>query len=678
MLIIDYNNCRYFVIIDNIWDSTSWDAMKPALIQNSKASAVLTTSRKADIAEYVLTTSNKADITKYIYRLEPLSGPDSTKLFHERFVCHSRGRCPLELAEKSNRLIQKYGGIPLAIIATAGILANKPWTVKDYVDYELQLNQMRGILDDSYSDIPYHLRPCLSYLSMFQKSRVISSERLVWGWIAEGFIPETQGQTLIEVGETYLNELIKRDFIEAVEVDASGKAIFCRVYDLVHEWIISRATEDNFATILDGMQGTFSHEVHRLSIQNSSEQPLPQEHLSHMRSLTVCSEVSMPSLSDFKELRALDLGGCDCLQDDHLRGVESSFLLKYLVIGGNSITGIPKEIENLSLLQTLDLRESGLNVLPECVFNLTQLERLYLSSHMKIPDGLGKMEALQELGDLNVSRAELLKELCCLAKLRILRVAIWSWDESSKSYEEPLLEYLHSLVEGNKNIQCLSILTCSSLEFMDQLQDKWAPTSLQMLEIRYSVFDKLTTWIDSLQKLSSLSIEVYKLSQEIIDMLGKLHGLCSLSLKSKDTPEGQFGLKTDEYRKLTGFHFASNAMGTIFAPKSKSMQVLRRLQLSFHVSRTTDVNQDFNFGLEDLTSLEHVHVEIICFNASRQMVKKSEDAIEEAISRGRSHQPKLDIKRVHEENMLPEVVVPSNGQHENRGETTIRKRYHIC
>jgi ribosome-associated protein YbcJ (S4-like RNA binding protein) len=28
--------------------------------------------------------------------------------------------------------------------------------------------------------------------------------------------------------------------------------------------------------------------------------------------------------------------------------------------------------------------------------------------------------------------------------------------------------------------------------------------------------------------------------------------------------------------------------------------------------------------------------------------------------------------------MLPEVVVPSNGQHENRGETTIRKRYHIC
>ncbi|XP_062197777.1 disease resistance protein RGA5-like [Phragmites australis] len=632
-------NKRFFVVVDDIWDSKAWEIIKCALIENSNGSAVLTTSRDTVITEFIGG------------KLPPLSATDSKKIFCKKLF-GSEDKCPPELENISEKLIETCDGILSVIIDTVELLASKPSTAEDW-----QAVYDRRILALSYPDLPDYLKNCLLYLSMFQKGYEISGERLVWGWIAEGFVQEAQGQTLQEVGESYLSELIKKKMIEAVEVDADGKALSCRGYNFGHDFIISKSTEANFVTILDGPQGrSLPDTVHRLSIQkNNVVHSLPQGRLSLVRSLVVSGDSdTMPSLSDFPYLRVLDLGGCDSLQDDHLKGIHNSRSLKYLVIGGKCITGIPKEIMNLNSLQTLDLSASGLNELPESVFFLRQLERLCVNSHMKIPDGIGKMSSLQELGDINISKPELLKELCNLTKLWVLRIAIWSWDESLKSSVKQLQDNLRSLVQFKENIQSLSILTCCSLDFMDDLGAEWAPPSLQKLEIRYSCFDAKPRWIDSLQNLSSLSIEVYKLSQEIIDRLGELPTLYSFSLTSKHAPQGKFGIDSDRFKNLANLQFASKAMLKMFAPETQGMQKLKRLTLLFQASRTEDINRDFSFGLENLCSLEHVRVEIICSNASRRVVETAEAAIRKAISTDRSCHPDLEIRRVQEESMIAE------------------------
>ncbi|KAL6654404.1 hypothetical protein ACP70R_007869 [Stipagrostis hirtigluma subsp. patula] len=652
-------NKRYFIVVEDISDLAAWNTMKSALFGNNNGSAVLTTSRQFEIAEDV----------GHVCRLRPLSPDDSRKLLYGRLFRSGHVWSP-EQVEICEKFIAKCSGIPLAINSAACLLTCKPWTVKDW--YALH-DQNGNTLDRSYNDLPHHLKPCLLYLSMFQKGYEISGERLVWGWIAEGFIPETRGKTLQEVGESYLCDLTERKLIEPVEVDACGKVLSCRVYDMVHDLIISKSIEEKFAIILDiGQATSLPEKVQRLSIHGHSvDHPLPQIPLSEVRSLVVSGDANlMPSLSDFKELRALDLSGCDFMQKDRLKGIENSFLLKYLVIGGNCITGIPKEIMNLKLLQTLDLRASGLNELPESIFQIKRLERLCVSSHMKIPDGIGKMEGLQELFDINISKPELLKELCTLVKLRVLRIAIWSWDECLKGSAKQLQDNLCSLVQLRENIQSLSIYTCYSLDFMNQLDNDWASPSLKIFEIRYSPFSTLPIWMQSLHTLSSLSIEVYKLSKEIIGMLGKLRTLNSLSLTSKHAaePDGKFGIDTDGFKNLTSFHLLSNAMTEIFAPKPEAMQMLKRVKLSFQASRTADVNQYFRFGLEQLCSLEHVNIEITCFNASHQMVQNAEEAIREAISRGRSRQPNLEVRRIREKDMVEEGVHNITEQEQHKEE----------
>lgn len=643
------------MVVDDIWDLKTWDMMKCAFIENSNGSVVLTTTSRQNWGSMNWKTNDDKwdfDGTK---QSPPHSITDHRKLFYKK-IFGSEDKCPAQLKDVCEKLVATCDGMLSVIIETVELLASVPWRLEDWpAVYD------RRILALSYSDLPDHLRNCLLYFSMFRKGYEISGERLVWAWIAEGFVQGTEGQTLEELGEIYLGELVRRKMIEAVEVDAGGKALSCRAYGLVHDFIISKSEEANFAAILlqDSLVRDLPDTVHRLSIQGDTHghgHYLPQAWLSQVRSLVASSD-TVPPLSCFQDLRVLDLGECDSLNAFELRGINNSTSLKYMAIGSKSITDIPNEITKLKHLQTLDLSASDLNKLPGSVLLLKHLERLWVNSQMDIPDGIAEMSALQVLGDVNITRLELLKKLRKLSKLRVLRIAIWSWDESLENFGEQLWNNLCLLLQFGQSVLSLSILTCCSLEFMYGSGENLAPNSLQKLDIRYSAFDRLPRWFCSLPNISSLTIEVYKLSQDIIYTLGKLPTLHSLSLTSQQVPEGYFFIDSDIFKNLASLKFASNAMAeNIFAPQGEATQQLKSLTIVFQASRTQDINKDFSFGLENLcSSLQQVRVEIICLNASHQMVDNAEAAIRVAISRNCSSHPDLEIRRVQEECMIEEM-----------------------
>ena len=110
------------------------------------------------------------------YNMEPLPYESSKELFYRR-IFGSVGKCPKQFVEVCAKIIKKCGGVPLAIITTSGLLANKVRNIKDWYEYcdsiglglgsNPDMENMRKILSLSYYDLPAHLKTCLLYLSVF-------------------------------------------------------------------------------------------------------------------------------------------------------------------------------------------------------------------------------------------------------------------------------------------------------------------------------------------------------------------------------------------------------------------------------------------------------------------------------------------------------------------------------
>jgi disease resistance protein RPM1 len=153
---------------------------------------------------------------------------DSKRLFQNR-IFGLGNECPENLKEVFDKILNKCGGLLLAIITISGLLANKAqngiplkkkaqngvhsvieWDqVQTSIGYGLERDDIvEGILSLSYFDLPYHLKAFLLYLSIFPEDYYIEKTRLVWLWVAEGFIPAKSTCSLYESGEKSFSELI--------------------------------------------------------------------------------------------------------------------------------------------------------------------------------------------------------------------------------------------------------------------------------------------------------------------------------------------------------------------------------------------------------------------------------------------------------------------------------------
>ena len=79
------------------------------------------------------------------------------------------------------------------------------------------------ILSFSYHDLPYNPKACFLYFRMFPDDCSINCASLTRLWIAKGFVKEKKGQTLEDVAQDYLNQLIHRSLIQVDREDYIGK-----------------------------------------------------------------------------------------------------------------------------------------------------------------------------------------------------------------------------------------------------------------------------------------------------------------------------------------------------------------------------------------------------------------------------------------------------------------------
>ncbi|XBJ06484.1 hypothetical protein VPH35_012138 [Triticum aestivum] len=582
---------RYLIVIDDIWDEKAWELIKCAFTDNCLGSRVMTTTRIAGISNVCCSSSD--DI---VYQMKPLPDDDSRKLFYKRIFPQGI-KCPDELEEVSRKILKKYGEVPLAIITIASILASdgpdKQIKPKYHWDNILgsigrgleegdSAKDMQRILSYSYYDLPSHLKACLLYLSIFSEDFELRRDRLIWMWIAEGFVQGGKKETgLFELGESYFNELANRNLIQPIDVDATGKVETCRMHDMVLDLLCS-------------LKPISHSKGRRLSFQNSMSEltthRVDATSISQVRSVVLYrTNIDLiQTISCFQDLRVLDLEGCDLGRNRHnidLKHIENLLHQRYLGLRGTS----------LQFLETLDLAENGstLAVIPTSVVRLTRLI-CQNAADSALPVGIGKLTSLEELKGLLVD----VKELGKLVELRVLYLY---WNGSDESMYNSLVVSLGKL----RKMQSLTIFDVGDAR-SDVSWDGWMPTP----QLRYLWFKRCTTtlprWVNSLSfpLLSSMHVSVDRVRPEVdIQILGKLPALHFFWLwvnKSQHTRAETFAIGPNAFPCLREYQFYGFIMGPSIFPRG----AMPRLEVLVFSAQASDiVGGDLDVGMEHLPSL---------------------------------------------------------------------------
>ncbi|CAL5079326.1 unnamed protein product [Urochloa decumbens] len=654
-------NRRCLCVVDDLWKVLPWETIKLALQDGNHRSKIIITTRNKAVAEHV-----GGDI----YKLKPLSNDDSRELFYKR-IFDSVDDCPADLSKVTEKILKKCGGVPLAIITTASLLATKPrcsveWekvnkSIGSGSENSPHVDKMNTILRLSYSDLPFHLKTCLLSLSKYPEDQVIRKDVLVWSWIAEGFITPA-GSSLQETGEGHFNELVNRSLILPVSYNDPfhplgsevGREVYaCQLHDVVLELIIKLSAEEGFVTTssLSHAEQSGASAVHRteiirrLSLHNSSNINAlidERKQLLKLRSLDVFGRACLmiPALSRFRVLRVLQLEDCSGLDKNHLKDVDKLYLLKFLRLHGLSFTELPESIGNLESLETLDIRgtRSSIILLPLSFGKLRKLVRLY-AERVEMPDGvtLENMKSLQELVGIHAT-LHAMTEIGKLKELRVLQLLIEKKPESSIGNSNELIPTCLQMCPSLLKVLVLRTPIICSLDCLAQV-----PSGLQifMCDGFFTVFPR---WIDPiLSCLTVLSVRLLRVrvQPDHLDKLAQLPSLRFLQLIALGTPDDEqeklvIPSSASAFPCLTDLRIDCALMFLKF--QRGAMRKLRRLYVRFEARGTNKHFQtnNFDYGFENLLSLYHVVIEL-WFECP-----EAQDAIRKTVNDHPNH-PSLDI-----------------------------------
>uniref|UniRef100_A0A0R0IB96 NBS-LRR type disease resistance protein n=1 Tax=Glycine max TaxID=3847 RepID=A0A0R0IB96_SOYBN len=494
---------RYLVVLDDVWQVKVWDSVKLALPNNNRGSRVMLTTRKKDIALHSCA----------------------------ELVCR--------------KILKMCGGLPLAIVGIGGALATKgranieEWqmvcrSLGSEIEGNDKLEDMKKVLSLSFNELPYYLKSCLLYLSIFPEFHAIEHMRLIRLWIAEGFVNGEEGKTLEEVADSYLKELLDRSLLQVVAKTSDGRMKTCRMHDLLREIVNFKSKDQNFATIAKDQDITWPDKVRRLSIINTLNNVQQNRTAFQLRSLLMfaLSDNSLENFSiralcstGYKLLRVLDLQ--DAPLEVFPAEIVSLYLLKYLSLKNTKVKSIPGSIKKLQQLETLDLKHTHVTVLPVEIVELQRLRHLlvyryeiesYANLHsrhgFKVAAPIGLMQSLQKLCFIEADQA-LMIELGKLTRLRRLGIRKMRKQDGAA---------LCSSIEKMINLRSLSITAIEEDEIIDIHNIFRPPQYLHQLYLSGRL-DNFPHWISSLKNLVRVFLKWSRLKEDPLVHLQDLPNL---------------------------------------------------------------------------------------------------------------------------------------------------------
>ncbi|KAH9627231.1 hypothetical protein KSS87_018507 [Heliosperma pusillum] len=428
---------KILIILDNVWKKLNLDE-----IGIPDTCKLLFTTRDREVCRVM----NVRDVN--ILEVGVMNTNEARELFKSQAGNQADVREYKNLVE---RLLNKCGGLPLAIVAIANSLKDKDFSswVKFANDLEKPVSsQMSGdyrhtftILNTSYKFIQpdekriFFLLACLSPLG----SSVSIESLMRYGMGLNLFEHVNKLSEAIEEAVTWANELVLASML--LEGDVKGDV---KIHDIVRDFAISDAAkeeehmfmveavprwlDDETLNKYTAMSLTSKNDYSRLSgveacklqilILKGDLSPNFDDYffngMLNLKVLAVSNMNFQPSLPEsmrkLKKLRTLCIEGCK-LGNFELVGEIVNLLV--LSLRGSSMENIPNEIGNLRKLRLLDLGgciSIKLPLIPTSLLNkLSTLEGLYL--YNKRQTGLEKKSEYEEANGIVKIRLPYLNEL---------------------------------------------------------------------------------------------------------------------------------------------------------------------------------------------------------------------------------------------------------------------------
>ncbi|KAG5556091.1 hypothetical protein RHGRI_006650 [Rhododendron griersonianum] len=427
---------KFLLFLDDVWneDVVKWRKLEDLLIGGeSTGSRIVVTTRSEKVAFIVKTRSIAP------YKLRGLSNSECLTILVELAFKEGEEGNHEHLVNIGEEIVVKCGGVPLAAVTLGSLLFLK----RDERDWlHVRNSEMRVLVqseDDilpilklSYDQMPRKLKNCFAYCSLFEKDEIIDGKKLVYAWMAQGFIQCLDGaKELEDIGEGYILELVRRSFLEPYDGRAMpGGREHYKMHNLVHD-LAQYVAGNEYLTIKGALTTEIPDTVRHVSFDAStySEFPRPLVEDKKLRTIfyprkrepTFGSSVEIESES-FRCLRLLE----GCTFEDGISSLEKIGKLKLLrYLGFNGVGNLPKSLCKLLNLQYLDLSLSWAFEWPKDFGKLIDLRFLCLKTRLKrLPkNGFCRLTSLRTLIIFHCetlrSLDEGIEQLSCLRELAI-------------------------------------------------------------------------------------------------------------------------------------------------------------------------------------------------------------------------------------------------------------------
>ncbi len=227
---------KFLLVLDDVWDEdrNKWIELEDLLLGCCNGSKILVTTRNSSVATIMGTTLT--------YNLDGLSQDDCFSLFVKLAFKKGEEKHYPNLLEVGKEIVRKCKGVPLAVRTLAGLLYSQVdegrWKfVRDNEIWNLEQKEgdILPALRLSYNQLPFHLKQCFAYCSLFPKDYEFKSLELIQFWMAHGILQSHGNQELEYVGDLYIKELWLRSFFQDVDQREGMFRYTFKMHDLIHD-----------------------------------------------------------------------------------------------------------------------------------------------------------------------------------------------------------------------------------------------------------------------------------------------------------------------------------------------------------------------------------------------------------------------------------------------------------
>ncbi|KAI4986298.1 hypothetical protein ZWY2020_018928 [Hordeum vulgare] len=549
---------RYFIVIDDM-QTDHWSTIESAFpADNGISSRVMVTTTVHSVANACSSENG------YVHKVRRLGKKHSKQLFFQK-ACRKEYLGYME--QDSAEILKKCDGQPLALVSMSQLVRKMGWPTGSgchdlcrqlgrRLEKDGTLQRLRRVLTGSYDSLTGHApKACLLYFGVFPSDHPVRRKILLRRWLAEGIVHSEHSSC------ANFDTLLDRNIIQPIDVGSNDKVKTCQTYGMMREFILHMSASQNFNALFCN-EAVGRRYVRRLSLHHNSprsDTSLDID-LSLVRSLTIFGEAGDANfdLHKYQLLRVLDVEECTDLGNGHLKHICNLLLLKYLSLG-SAFTSLPKGIEKLRLLETLDLRRTKVDVLPIEVILLPSL--IHLFGKFKISES--KVKRMSELQNFFLSGQCNLETLAGFVTdenrgfpqimrhmKRLRKVKIWCERTASSTnlsdLQDAIQRFIHDEKEESNEPRSLSLhLDEHCCE--DILNSLKPPCYLRSLKIDSKLLE-LPQFVKSMRGLRELCLSSTELTTGLLEALAELRSLQYLKLIADGLQE--FIIKDQAFPRL--------------------------------------------------------------------------------------------------------------------------------